>query len=143
MADDAHPIHEFRTRRRVEFADTDVSGLVHFSRFMVFMETAEHEFLRSLGTEVHTDYEGHRIGWPRVRASCEYLSPTGFGDELEIVVRVARKGTKSMTYRFDFFKGGTPVARGEITAVCCVLDEDRLRAIEIPPRIADRVAESV
>ena len=42
------PIHEIRTRRRVEFADTDMGGSVHFSRFFVFMETAEHEFLRAL-----------------------------------------------------------------------------------------------
>ena len=131
---------EFRTRRRVEFADTDVSGLVHFSRFFVFMETAEHELLRSLGTEVHTEHEGHRIGWPRVRATCEYLSPVGFGDELEIVVSVRRKGTKSMTWGFRFLHGERQVARGEITAVCCVLDEPGgLRAIEVPAAIADRV----
>ncbi len=131
---------EYRTRRRVEFADTDLSGLVHFSRFFVFMETAEHEFLRSLGAEVHMEHEGHEIGWPRVKATCEYLSPIGFGDEIEIVVAVARKGSKSMTYRFEFLKGETKVARGEITAVCCVLDEGSgIRAIEVPPLIADQV----
>lgn len=131
---------EFRTRRKVEFADTDVSGLVHFSRFFVFMETAEHEFLRSLGTEVHTRHEGHEIGWPRVRATCEYLSPVGFGDELDIAVRVGRKGTKSMTYAIEFRHEGRAIARGELTAVCCVLDEpDGPRAIPIPPVIADQV----
>ncbi len=131
---------EFRTRRRVEFADTDVSGLVHFSRFFVFMETAEHEFLRSLGTEVHTEHDGHSIGWPRVGASCEYLSPARFGDVLEILVRVGRKGEKSMTYDFEFTRGDVPVARGRLTAVCCILDEpEGLRAIPVPPAIADRV----
>lgn len=131
---------EFRTRRRVEFADTDVSGLVHFSRFFIFMETAEHQFLRSLGTEVHTLHEGHEIGWPRVKATCEYLSPVGFGDELEIVVRVIRKGTKSMTYGFEFQHDGRRIARGEVTAVCCVLDEPGgPRAIEVPSIIADHV----
>ena len=130
----------FTTTRRVEFADTDVSGLVHFSRFFVFMETAEHLFLNSLGANVHMDYEGHEIGWPRVKATCEYLSPIGFGDVVEIHVSVSRKGTKSMTYAFDFRKGETQVARGEITAVCCVLGEPGgPRAIEIPPLIADQV----
>ena len=41
-------MHTFRTRRRVEFVDTDMGGIVHFSRFFVFMETAEHEFLEAL-----------------------------------------------------------------------------------------------
>ena len=131
---------EFRTSRRVEFADTDVSGLVHFSRFFVFMETAEHQLLRSLGTEVHTQHEGHEIGWPRVKATCEYLSPVAFGDELEITVRVSRKGTKSMTYGFEFQHDGRAIARGEVTAVCCVLDEPGgPRAIEIPAVIAGQV----
>jgi YbgC/YbaW family acyl-CoA thioester hydrolase len=126
--------------RKIEFADTDLSGLVHFSRFFVFMETAEHEFLRSLGAEVHMRYEGHEIGWPRVKATCEYLSPIGFGDEIEIRVLVNRKGSKSMTYGFEFFKGEIKVARGEITAVCCVLDDPAgIRAIEVPPLIADQV----
>ena len=131
---------EFQTRRKVEFADTDVSGLVHYSRFFVFMETAEHEFLRSLGTEVHTEHEGHQIGWPRVRATCEYLSPVGFGDVLDISVRVGRKGTKSMTYAIEFQHDERPIARGELTAVCCVLDEPGgPRAIDIPRVIADQV----
>ena len=45
---------EFQTRRKIEFSDTDMAGIVHFSRFFIFMETAEHEFLRSLGTSVDT-----------------------------------------------------------------------------------------
>jgi len=43
-------MHEYRTRRRIEFSDTDAGGLVHFARFFVFMEIAEHELLRALGT---------------------------------------------------------------------------------------------
>ena len=130
----------FSTGRKVEFADTDISGLVHFSRLFVFMETAEHQFLRSLGTEVHTQHDGHAIGWPRVSAACEYLKPIRLGDDLEISVAVKRKGTKSLTYGFTFRNGELEVARGEITAVCCVLDDPTgLRSIPVPPLIADQV----
>ncbi|MEE8147584.1 MAG: hypothetical protein V3T24_08275, partial [Longimicrobiales bacterium] len=59
-----YPLHELSTRRRIEFADTDMGGIVHFARFFVFMETAEHEFLRSLGTSVDRHVDGHRISWP-------------------------------------------------------------------------------
>ena len=45
--------YEFRCRQRVEFADTDMAGIVHFSNFFRYMERAEHEFLRSLGLSVH------------------------------------------------------------------------------------------
>ena len=137
------PISEFRTRRRIEFADTDLAGLVHFARFFVFMETAEHELLRVLGNEVHRRWQGHDIGWPRVAASCNYVSAARFPDTLDILVRVERKGAKSMTYRFDFEHEGRRVAIGKLTAVCCRLDgADGPRSIPIPPDVADRLVES-
>ncbi len=138
----AEPISEFHTRRRVEFADTDMAGLVHFARFFVFMETAEHELLRSLGNEVHRRWQGHEIGWPRVRASCKYVRSARFADVLDITVRVVRKGSRSMTYGFVFERDGEPIASGETTAVCCIVDgPDGPRSTAIPPDIADRLVE--
>ncbi len=139
----SEPISEFRTRRRVEFADTDLAGLVHFARFFVFMETAEHELLRSLGTEVHRQWEGHEIGWPRVKATCEYRKAARFADVLDITVTIARKGERSMTYRIEFSRDGERIAVGETTAVCCVVDEPGgPRSIPIPSDIADRLVET-
>jgi acyl-CoA thioester hydrolase len=136
-------MHELRTRRRVEFADTDMEGIVHFSRFFVFLETAEHEFLEALGTSVHREEEGRRIGWPRVAASCEYLSPARFGDALDIHVTVIRKGSRSMTYGFAVTRGGEPIARGRMTSVCCVLNDPRgVRPIPIPEDLAARIEEA-
>lgn len=136
-------MYSFRTRRRVEFADTDMGGIVHFSRFFAFMEAAEHELLRSLGLEVHSEWQGHVIGWPRLSASCQYLSPVRFGQELEILVEVERKGTKSVTYRFTLSCGEVEVARGRLISVCCILDGPAgLESIPIPPFIADRLEEA-
>lgn len=131
---------EYQTKRKIEFADTDMAGIVHFTRFFVFMESAEHEFLRSLGTSVATEWNGNKIGWPRLAASCEYLSPLRFEDEVDIHLRVAKKGTKSLTYQFRFTHQGTDVARGEITTVCCITNPgERLRAIPIPDFIANQI----
>lgn len=134
-------ISRFHTTRRIEFADTDMGGIVHFSRFFVFMETAEHELLRALGFEVHMDFEGRQIGWPRVDARCRYIKPARLGDVLDIVVRVSRKGKSSMTYDFDFLIDGESVAQGQTTSVCCVMDDPSgLRPTPIPPLIADRLS---
>ena len=61
-----HEYAELRTRRKVEFADTDMGGIVHFSRFFVYMETAEHEFLNALGTTVHFEIDGPPSAGPAV-----------------------------------------------------------------------------
>lgn len=131
---------EYQTKRKIEFADTDMAGIVHFTRFFVFMESAEHEFLRSLGTSVATEWEGNKIGWPRLKASCEYLSPLRFEDEVDICLWVSKKGTKSLTYQFHFTRQGEDVARGELTTVCCITNPgEKLRAIPIPDFIADQI----
>ena len=135
-------MYEFTTQRKIEFADTDSGGIVHFSRYFVFMETAEHQFLDAVGTSVVLEIEGKQIGWPRVAASCEYKSPARFGDLLEIHVRVRRKGVKSMSYEFVFRKEGEPTATGAMTSVCCVLEPgEKVRPIPIPESIASKIDE--
>lgn len=131
---------QFRTTRRIEFVDVDLAGFVHFSRFFIFMETAEHEFLRSLGTSVHTHIDGEEIGWPRLAASCEYLKPARFEDVLEIEVIVKRKGNSSMTYEFRFHRDKTLIARGEVSSICCKIHPQHgLKPIPIPSFLADKI----
>jgi 4-hydroxybenzoyl-CoA thioesterase/acyl-CoA thioester hydrolase len=124
---------EFTYQRRVDYSDSDMGGIVHFSRFFVYMETAEHEFLRSRGTHIDRTVDGVRISWPRVAASCDYKSPARFGDVIDIRVRVLRRGIKSMTYGFEFRCGGTLLAEGKTTAACCIIHADRPpEPVEIP-----------
>jgi acyl-CoA thioester hydrolase len=139
-------MHQYRTQRRIEFADTDMAGIVHFARFFVFMESAEHELLAGLGTPVHFVDEGREMGWPRLAASCRYHSPAYFGDVLDILVRIRRKGRRSLTYGVEFRRQGTFIAEGEISSIFCALtNEDgvrQLEAIPIPARIADQIEEA-
>jgi 4-hydroxybenzoyl-CoA thioesterase/acyl-CoA thioester hydrolase len=136
-------MYEFTTRRKIEFADTDMGGIVHFSRYFIFMETAEHEFLQALGTSVDLDLNGRRVGWPRVSAACVYKSPARYGDVLDIRVSVLRKGHKSMTYRISFSVDGRDVAEGQVSSVCCELSPGReVKSIPIPDFIAERIEES-
>jgi 4-hydroxybenzoyl-CoA thioesterase/acyl-CoA thioester hydrolase len=136
-------MHEFRTRRRIELADTDLVGIVHFARFFVFMETAEHEFLQSLGTNVLFEVDGHAMSWPRVSASCEYLAPARFGDVLDIHLQVVKKGRSSLTYLHDLSRDGQPIARGRVTTACCRLDgPEGVRAVRIPDFLSVLIEEA-
>ena len=72
----------FVTRRRVEFGDTDMAGIVHFSNFFRYMEAAETDFLHSRGLSVTWREGGTRFGLPRVSAACDYKSPARFADAI-------------------------------------------------------------
>lgn len=131
----------FATRRRVEFADTDAAGLCHFARFFVFFETAEHELLRSIGADAWTARDGRVLGWPRLEATCRYLAPAFFGDELEIRLAVTRLGSRSATFEGSAHRGETTIARARWSAACCwIEDPRRLEPTPIPPEIAEGLA---
>jgi len=122
----------FRTKRRIEFGDTDMAGIVHFANFFRYMEAAETAFLRSLGGSVKLVWEGQPIGFPRVAASCDYQNPAFFEDLIDIDVRIERLGRKSVTYAFEFSRDGTAIARGKVTSVCCKPGTKPMLSIEIP-----------
>src|SRR5436305_654284 len=123
----------FRTSRIVEFGETDMAGIVHFANFFRYMESAECAFLRSLGLGVKIDWEGQTLGFPRVAATCAYLTPARFEDVLDVDVIPERIGNKSVTYNFDFARLGTPIAKGKVTSVCCrVLGEHHWESMVIP-----------
>lgn len=128
----------------MEFVDTDTAGIVHFSNFFRFMESAEQEFLRSLGLGVSLVWEGQRMGFPRVSASCDYLKPARFEDVLDIAVKIQSVGRKSVTYVFEFSKNGEAIARGEVSTVCCrVVGDHQLESIEIPAAMRERLEARV
>src|SRR5688572_6643371 len=134
----------FRTTRRVEFRDTDMAGIMHFSAFFTVLESVEHEFLRSLGLSVVMSDEEGQLGWPRVSASCDFKGAVKFEDVLDIELSIARLGEKSITYQFTVDHAGQPVAAGRIVAVCCRMSHGQpLQGIPIPQPIVSRLSAFV
>lgn len=126
--------YEFKLIRRVEFAETDMAGIVHFSNFFRMMEAAEHAFFRSLGFTIHGHENGTTIGWPRVSASCEYRAPLKFEEEVEIHLVVAEVRSRSIRYQFIFRKpaDGVEVARGQVATVCATVDKTTGKLVPMP-----------
>ena len=133
----------FETHRRVEFCETDMAGIVHFSNFYRWMEQVEHDFFRSLGLTIVNHQEGGQvIGWPRVSANCRFESPIKYDDIIDVKLTVQRIGLKSITYDVHFSTQGRAVAKGTIKTVCCVIDHDRgLRSVEIPEEYTSQLEE--
>ena len=134
---------EFKIVRRVEFSETDMAGIVHYSNFFRYMEAAEHAFFRALGFSVVTRQVDPPVGWPRVRAECDYLQPLRFEDEVEVHMVVREKRSKSLRYEFRFRKlnGTEPVevARGSLTVVCVIHEAGVMKAATIPKEITDKI----
>jgi YbgC/YbaW family acyl-CoA thioester hydrolase len=122
---------QFEWSRLVEFYETDLAGITHFSNFYRWMESAEHAFLRKRGITLHQ--EG--IGWPRVNASADFKKPIKFGDLIRVSVSIAELRTRSVRYAFEFRVNESDQvhATGEMVSVC--VDLATMKAIEIPAKI--------
>src|SRR5262249_12305511 len=123
----------FLTSRRVEFVDTDMAGIAHFSNFFRWMEAAERDFLQARGLSFKGVFDGAEIGLPRVAAQGGYLKPVRLDGVLDLAVRLENVGRKSLTYGFAFSVAGVAVARGRLSCVCCRIVPGRpLEGVEIP-----------
>ena len=95
---------EFVYRRRVQFAETDLAGIVHFSNIFRYMEEAEHALWRAAGLTIAE--RGTHAGllrqdglyasmWNRQREATEaeeHLKQVRDADELGMVVRQPAAG---------------------------------------------------
>jgi acyl-CoA thioester hydrolase len=131
------PISEFHYHRRVQFPETDATGIVHFTNFFKYVEEAEHAMWRAVGLSI-APHESP-IGWPRVAASFEFRRPLRFEDEFDVHLQIAEKTRKTLRYQAVLRKDGETIAIGSLTIICVrkTPGED-LKAADMPPAVADR-----
>ncbi len=121
-----------------------MAGIVHFAQFYRYMEETEHEFFRSVGLRImHTEPDGSVIGWPRVSATCSFEAPAHYEDIIEIRLNVQRRGVKSLTIDYEFWRDDRRLARGTMKTVCCRFRHgEKLVSIEIPEHYAAVLPEA-
>lgn len=136
---------QFSHRRRVEFSDTDLAGIVHFANYLRYVESAEHALWRHLGRSVHISSDEGQHGWPRLNISCSYFKPSRFEDVLDIRLNIAKVGNTTIQYSFFVF-GTDPevlVASGEVTIIHVALDSNsgRMQKAPIPDDLRQLLAD--
>lgn len=133
----------------VRFADVDHAGIVYYPRFFHFFHLAFEELWRArIGPRAYSELlDKDRIGFPSVRAECEFHAPLRFGDTAEIEVTVARLGSKSITFRYRIYRAAETARPRTLSAegnvVCAVVDLARFVAIAVPDRVTQMLADLV
>src|SRR3954453_15588881 len=127
----------FRYSRRVQFADTDLVGIVHFSMFFRYLEEAEHALWRAAGLPVFQGPDD--AGRPRVSATFDYKAPLRFEDEFDVEVEVAATTTRTIRYAFTLRRAGTLIGKGTLTAVRARKRDGGLEAIPVPDDVVARL----
>ena len=140
--------YEHTSTRRVEFSETDMAGLVHFSNFFKYMETAERDFFEAAGVDLIRTQPGELVGWPRARAECKFSAPLRFGDTIDIHLAVKSVKDRAIDYQFRIFRRNedgsrTHAGKGHMTTILAKLDEGgELQSTELSDDLRKRISEA-
>ena len=141
-------LYEYTSTRRIEFSETDMAGLVHFSNFFKYMETAERDFFEAAGVDLIRTQPGELVGWPRARAECKFSAPLRFGETIDIHLAVQAIHDRSIHSQFRIFRRNpdgsqTQAAKGPMPTILAQLCGDgELRSVELPHDLRARIAEA-
>jgi len=137
--------YEHTSRRKIEFSETDMAGLVHFSNFFRYMEIAERDFFEEAGVDLVRTEPEDVVGWPRARADCKFSAPVRFGDTIDVHLAVKAVKDRSIEYQFRLFRreadgGRTQAGKGAMATVLTRLGaEGELRSVELPAHVRERI----
>jgi len=99
-------------RRHIRFADTDAAGVAHFSRLLVIIEEAVHDFFQSRGVPIIDA----ATAWPVVSIQADYSAACRFQDEITVSLSMDKIGTSSLGFSFAASKAdGTACFAGKAT----------------------------
>ena len=113
----------FVHRLRVRFAETDAMGIVHHSRYAVYLEEARVAYLRAIGRP-YTAWREAGIDATVLECWVQYRQPLRFDEEVDVHVALvtATRTTFEMAYLLTV--GGEVRARG-VTVHGCVTSAGR------------------
>jgi YbgC/YbaW family acyl-CoA thioester hydrolase len=123
----ASAIHVYR--RSIRFADTDAAGVAHFSRLLVIVEEAVHDFFQSKGLPILDA----ATAWPVVSIHADYSAACRFQDEITVSLSMDKIGTSSLGFSFTAAKAdGTACFGGKATL--CHIDPSLNAPAPIPSK---------
>ena len=129
-------------KRRVEFAETDAAGMVHFSIFFRYMEEAEHAVWRRAGMDIYANHEER--SWPRIAAAFDFKAPLRFQDEFEVRTAIGAVSRSTIQWAHTLVRGDVVIGNGTVTAVYVAKHRDgSMKSEAIPAEITLRLRQAL
>lgn len=120
-------------RFRVRYAETDQMGVVYHANYLVWMEMGRVELCRGLGVRYRDMEEIDGVLLTVAAASCRYVSPARYDDEVAVRTSVARASSRLLEFAYEVRETSSDrlLCEGSTTHVFCTRD---LRPCRLPER---------
>lgn len=94
-----------QTELTVRYAETDQMGVVHHSRYFVWLEMARTDYIKSVGMS-YSDMEKVGVMLPVTGVSCKYRLPAKYDDNLVVTARITRFSPARIEFEYTITKKG-------------------------------------
>jgi acyl-CoA thioester hydrolase len=108
---------------RVRFAETDAMGIVHHSRYLLYLEEARVAYLRHVGHPYHA-VRAEGIEMAVLEAFVRYRKPLEFDDVFDVHVAIASLGRVTFQMAYLVTIGDVAHATG-VTVHGCITPDGR------------------
>ena len=95
------------TTFRVRYAETDASGVVYHSHYIVWFELGRGEWFWQQERDYHRDVEARGLNWPVVELSARYLAPARYGDRVTVRTWLQEVHSRAFTIAYEVLNGET------------------------------------
>jgi acyl-CoA thioester hydrolase len=105
------------SRVRVRYAETDQMGMAYYANYLIWMEVGRSDFCRQRGFS-YRDLERDEQAFLAVaEATCRYLSPARYEDELVIETELARAKSRIVEFTYRIKRNDVVLAEGRTVHV--------------------------
>jgi acyl-CoA thioester hydrolase len=122
--------HVLQTR----YSETGQDGIIHHSAFVVYLEVARIDFLKTLGCDIN-ELEKNKIFCPVIDLSLKYLKPLHSLEDITIAVSVQNFTKVRFTLSYEILREEVCVANGMVSH--CFLNE-KFKPIAIPQKLLNQ-----
>jgi len=130
----------FTARNQVRMHDTDMAGILYFSRQFRFAHDALEDFVESLGYTFNQVFHREKFVFVIVHAESDYLAPLRVGDRLEIRLEIESIGETSFTVVYHIYKADNTLV-GKVKTVHVTLESAARVKMSIPPHFRELLAK--
>ena len=105
------------SRLRVRYAETDQMGMAYYANYLIWMEVGRSDFCRQCGFSYRELEREEQAFLTVAEATCRYLSPARYEDEILIETELARVKSRVMEFKYRIKRGDTLLAEGRTVHV--------------------------
>ncbi len=132
--------YNYNSEIRVRFGETDLQGVVFNANYLLYVDTAQMDYLRTIGVSYQDMLErGYDI--VIVDASVQFLAPAHFDEVLEVYARIYEIGNSSIKMDYEIYEAESErfVARAQTAYV--IIGKEAQTSVRVPPYIRRAVRE--